>query len=457
MNALENVKPEEITEDVATTERTEEQVVEETAVEPGARVEETQTYEQAEAVESALVEAVNTAEAQSVDRQATETVSADEIDTPAEGSTGGEEATPINVPGPVTAEVATSAPSSGAEGVSATPINLPNTVDDSATSGSVGRPGGEVSATPINLPNPVDENVDGGSVGRPGGDVSATPINLPNPVEDSVEIGSAGRPGGKVSATPINLPNTIDDSATSGSVGRPGGEVSATPINLPYPVENQVEAMGADTLAECPEPGDPPPPPDRIAEAPEPGPDPFPRVADDGSELMREIGEIPQPGMAAAEVLVSPEIEGEFFAGEMLDGAVVVMPMMENIAEHVGESEEAGEGNAERPGKIPEWYLHEDENGNITVVDENGKPVDSPPNIIYFNGKYYAVYPGDDFPVKEDGSVTDSGKLAEFEIESYKSSAKGLYLHEDKDGNVTVVDENGKPVDSPPNVIYYQG
>lgn len=227
------------------------------------------------------------------------------------------------------------------------------------------------------------------------------------------------------------------ETATGGEGGRPGGDVSATPINLPYPVDNQAEVMGTDTLAE----------------APEPGPDPFPRVADDGSELMREIGEIPQPGGAAAEVLPSPE--GEFMVGELLDGVVVMPPMTEAISESVGE-ETTGESESERPKETPSWYIHEDKDGNVTVVDENGNPVDSPPNIVYFNGKYYAVYPGDDFPVKEDGSIKDANKLAEFEIESYQPATEGLYLHEGKDG-VTVVDENGVPVDSPPNIIYYNG
>ena len=62
MNELETTQTQENVESTETAERVEEQAVEEAAVEPGARIEETQTFEQAEAVEGALVEAVDAAE-----------------------------------------------------------------------------------------------------------------------------------------------------------------------------------------------------------------------------------------------------------------------------------------------------------------------------------------------------------------------------------------------------------
>lgn len=62
MNELEILQPEESLESGESTERTEEQVLQDAAHEPGARVEETGTFEQAEAVESALGDAMGTAE-----------------------------------------------------------------------------------------------------------------------------------------------------------------------------------------------------------------------------------------------------------------------------------------------------------------------------------------------------------------------------------------------------------
>ena len=62
MDELEITQPEEQVEGAESTERVEEQALQEAAAEPGARVEETQTFEQAEAVEAALTEAVDTTE-----------------------------------------------------------------------------------------------------------------------------------------------------------------------------------------------------------------------------------------------------------------------------------------------------------------------------------------------------------------------------------------------------------
>ncbi|MBC8333079.1 MAG: hypothetical protein H8E28_13950, partial [Anaerolineae bacterium] len=62
MNELETTQAQENVESTEVVESVEQQAVEEAAVEPGARIEETQTFEQAEAVEGALVEAVDAAE-----------------------------------------------------------------------------------------------------------------------------------------------------------------------------------------------------------------------------------------------------------------------------------------------------------------------------------------------------------------------------------------------------------
>ena len=174
-----------------------------------------------------------------------------------------DEATPINLPGPVA-----ESPGSGEGDVAATPINIPKPGSDVGLDeeGPVGPPGGDVSATPINIPKPGgDVSATPINIPKPGGDVSATPINIPKPGGDVAGYDDPGDPppppdlspgvdgnlpeeenapsgpgGGDVSATPINIP-------------KPGGDVSATPINIPKPGGN---------VAGHKEPGDPPPPPD---------------------------------------------------------------------------------------------------------------------------------------------------------------------------------------------------
>ncbi len=69
MNELEITQPEEnleSTEAVESAEAAEEQALQDATHEPGARIEETQTFEQAEAVETALVEAVENADMDAV-------------------------------------------------------------------------------------------------------------------------------------------------------------------------------------------------------------------------------------------------------------------------------------------------------------------------------------------------------------------------------------------------------
>jgi len=162
MQNPENIQPEERLEGAESTERIEEQAMQDAAHEPGARIEETQDFEQAEAIENELKEAMET------------------------GGQG------HSLPG---------------SEVSATPINLPDKAD-AATGGEGGRPGSDVSATPINLPDKADAAV-GSEGGHPGSEVSATPINLPY-VANETEGGEGGRPGGDVAATPINLPDKAD-------------------------------------------------------------------------------------------------------------------------------------------------------------------------------------------------------------------------------------------------------
>jgi len=234
MTDLENLQPEEISERAEIPERLEEQVIEETALEPGARVEETQSYEQAEAVETALVEAVENAPIElagddgAVDRDKPGMVDGSELRETPKDDEGGDEATPINLPGPQAASVEAgkispglefevadgSKPAGGGEGVSPIPIPLPKppgVIPEAFTSDVPSSAG--IGAFPD--PGPDPDHIIGEAKAAPredGGDVpphwrrskeseggeSATPINLPGPEASGKDDGGE--------ATPINLP-----------------------------------------------------------------------------------------------------------------------------------------------------------------------------------------------------------------------------------------------------------
>ncbi len=165
MQELETIQPEEsregsdAVEAVESTEAVEEQALDDATHEPGARVEEEQSFEQAEIIEEALTEAIE----------------------------------------PATEEQ----PGSGGD-VSATPINIPKPGEETETPEG-GSPGGDVSATPINIPKPGDE-AEAPEGGSPGGDVAATPINLPYTPDADVAWEDDG-PGGseppEIDPTPI--------------------------------------------------------------------------------------------------------------------------------------------------------------------------------------------------------------------------------------------------------------
>ena len=177
--------------------------LEQATFEPEAVVELDTSHQDAEIVEAAFTETMQTAEAP-----------ASKVARPAPSGDG------------TTAIIDTNdSPRAASEEVSATPITIPEELPPTQD---------EVSATPITLPGQARE---GGQGGRPGSGVEATPINLPNQQDEvsatpitlpgqAREGGQGGRPGGSVEATPINLPNPQD-------------EVSATPIPLPTdpPVE----------------------------------------------------------------------------------------------------------------------------------------------------------------------------------------------------------------------------
>ena len=289
----------------------------------------------------------------------------------------------------------------------------------------ISQPEGEGLTEEVSVRGDLDRATTGGE----GNKDEATPINLPGPQATStIDLGETQPPvldtenESGIGGQPAVRGDL--DQATTGSEG--GKKDEATPINLPGPQTANATISSDDTNFEKSEGG---------------------RT---GNQTISE--EEPEPS-------VSSTATGQWRGSEIPPGE---LPALEEIptddemeADSEGELPPPDEGTQEgdEHDDTPDWYLHKDKDGNITVVDENGNPVDSPPKIVNFNGKNYAIYPGDELPIKADGSVTDPEKLAEFEISSYKASGKGMQIYSDNDGNPVVVDENGHPVGSPPSVI----
>jgi hypothetical protein len=76
-------------------------------------------------------------------------------------------------------------------------------------------------------------------------------------------------------------------------------------------------------------------------------------------------------------------------------------------------------------------FLHKDNLGNITVVDANGKLLDSPPTVYTHDGKYYIHYIGMKEPFDIDnGALIDPSALIEigyFKPPSASNSQEAVY------------------------------
>ena len=406
---------------VETEEKVEERTLEDATHEPGARVEESQGFEQAEAVESELKEAV--------------------------------ESTPDESSPDVPQEAA----------------GTPEVWDDRAEQG-----GGTYSAKPG-----VPEG-DSGWLGTGGDDpvlAEPTPADVVE-VPDGIEIKPASEDDGTVGWDDHPVEEEPALSTTPGESKEDEYYVDARVV-----IRSEAGDQGGQVELDHPGTGG------RVAQEPEPGPEPSLSPVFDGN-----IGEDPDPGGTPPMPDVGesesegdlPVAEDESPDGRRETESEDGLPAYDDVPEGGRDSQMAGEllgEDAQEPkpekgvlpatdGEVqeekqegvreddetdepPDWYLHEDKDGNITVVDKDGNPVDSPPVVYKYQGKTYVAYPGDEPAIAPDGTVNDPSKL--IELPNYKKPIKDMYLHEDKDGNITVVDKDGKPVSSPPVVFKYQG
>lgn len=284
MNELETIQPQENVESTETTEAVEQQTLQEAAVEPGTRVEETQTFEQAEAVEGALVEAVEPPgqpeapppcpdepkdlppgsgvlvephetvamaeplEERGIVEQA-EIPEGMQFELASEGDDDGkDEATPINLPGPESAE-------EDDEGMQL--ISGPNRDDLPDGTGILEEPHETVEMADkpeergvvdtAEVPEGIEFQLAGedGTVGRDDDGLIKDP-----------ELSEASGNGddGKDEATPINLPGPVAAVADEPDHG-------PSPFTQPAQVAKDHPGTGGN-VAGHKEPGDPPPPPD---------------------------------------------------------------------------------------------------------------------------------------------------------------------------------------------------
>ena len=229
-----------------------------------------------------------------------------------------------------------------------------------------------------------------------------------------------------------------------------------TPVNIPVPGPGQVEGDPARTIL----PGHQPGPQDGLgdqatAENLLEGQGSV-QVSPPGlmnlETAVKEVNSL-QPGTAPGEPLNRrPEASlpgGAPHAGQQLATSLENTPPEAGLKMPEVSLNEAALGEAEEIWIPPEMYKYVGADGKITVVDANGKPVGSPPTITSAAGvNFYAYYPG---------VVDKAGNPITFEIKDYKGSLADVYLYQDSSGQQVVVDANGKPVESQPQLTSPDG
>ena len=92
--------------------------------------------------------------------------------------------------------------------------------------------------------------------------------------------------------------------------------------------------------------------------------------------------------------------------------------------------------------------LFEGQDGTITIVDKDGNPVKYPPAW----SSQYVKSSGADKNYYIKGEEEREYKL----LEVYKPPSEDVYIYTAADGSTTLVDETGKPIKSPPHLKFDQ-
>jgi hypothetical protein len=135
-------------------------------------------------------------------------------------------------------------------------------------------------------------------------------------------------------------------------------------------------------------------------------------------------------------------VEGDLAEGNVIDPSVVELEGSEEVLLEQISPEPPEGADINEIWIPPEMYAHYGQDGKITIVDADGKPFTSPPVIQKFVDetgieKFVAYYPG-------------TGEATKFEISTYTAPVEGLFAHFGQGGKITIVDEKGLPIDSPP-------
>ncbi len=295
----------------------------------------------------------------------------------------------------------------------------------------------------------------------------AKPINLPGPQQVSLieqgvisEIAVQAEEESVIESKPRQR-DDLDQVTVAGSETVEGEE--ATPITLPGPRMQEATpiplpgvrgtiADGAATEGRAAEqapveyPKEPsPPPPDMERMGVETGAGP----EGEGARVMSAISlggeettattETPEAGPEPSEQPDQALMKGEEAGADPAAAASGEAVQDELNGEATGEADEGW--------TAPEMYAHVDSSGVVTIVDADGKPIDSPPTVTKVVGndgkeKYLATYQA-------------NGKTYSFEVTSYISSLSDLYVGYDEDGKLTVFNGKGEKVDSPPAITKF--
>ena len=132
----------------------------------------------------------------------------------------------------------------------------------------------------------------------------------------------------------------------------------------------------------------------------------------------------------------SPAAEGE--AGEEDQGGSILIGEEGEELQEVDLTTEATK-EVEEYWEPPEMYAYEDSEGNIIFVDAEGNPINSPPQ--------YKVDPND-YSVQ---AWYQGGNKNEFNVKKFPGhSPDDIYAYHEPDGSITLVDGNGNMIPSPP-------
>ena len=441
------ISPQETIEGRIPEDSSEQRALDEATLDPRAQIEQTGNIAQSEEIQTTMTSLIETTMAvqAAVELQPTGTIEALPLPlpSPAEQVSG----LPIPIPSPD-------------ETIEATPITLPipkpedagsaETIDDvplrnPSPSGvrdlpdPVPSPDETIEATPITLPIPKPE--DAGSAET----IDDVPLRNPSPsgVRDLPD--PVPSPNETIEATPITLPIPKPEEAASAGLilSMPANDVF-TGLEAPLVSTTQPEVTilrgGVETTQEIIDQFA------QIREAPET--DTATAAADRPSEKFFDENDLPvESSMRGAGV---PDIELDAQPEPGIDQGIETPPPGTSSEISPESSDRAADAESEslpldevkEVWIPPEMYIYSGADGKSIVVDANGKPLDSPPKIMYgSDGNPYAYYPGAD-------------QSESFKLQTYKPVLADVYLYVGSDGVPVVVDANGKQLDSPPKIMY---